>query len=86
MSRFFFHVEDGPDDLGVELPSLAAAKCQAVRYAAEVLSDSAQTFWDKPSLKMWVADEQGLVLFSIDVVGNDAPIIRAANPMPPQIR
>lgn len=85
MPRFFFHVEDGPDELGVDLPSLATAKRQATHYAAALLSDAVDTFWEKPNLRMWVEDERGLTLFSIDVVGNDAPVIRAVNPIPPAV-
>lgn len=86
MPRYFFHVEDGPDDLGMDLPSLGDAKCQAVRYAADIMCDSAATFWDKAAFTMWVEDDTGLILFSIHVLGTDAPVIRvtstAAGPTP----
>lgn len=76
MPRFFFHVEDRPDDLGVELPSLAAAKSQAVRYTADLLRNAAPTFWETANLTMSVEDERGLVLFAVHVLGTDAPVIR----------
>jgi len=79
MPRYFFHVEDGPDDLDMDLPSLGDAKCQAVRYAADLMCHTAATFWDKAAFTMCVEDEMGLILFSIHVLGTDAPVIRVSS-------
>ena len=49
MPRFFFHVEDRPDDEGTELPSVAAAKCEAVRYAGKLICDEATRSGTLPS-------------------------------------
>lgn len=76
MPRFFFHVEGGPDDLGLELPSVAHAKCEAARYAGHLLCDAAECFWDNAEFDMRVANEEGLVLFTITISGTDAPAIR----------
>lgn len=76
VSRFFFHVEGGPDDLGLELPSVAHAKCEAARYAGHLLCDAADTFWETSELTMRVANEAGLVLFTVTISGTDAPAIR----------
>lgn len=86
MPRFFFHVEDRPDDLGVELQSLADAKSQAIRYTSDLLRTGAATFWQKANLTMSVEDEKGLVLFSVHVLGNDAPVIRIRGQDLPPIR
>lgn len=75
MPRFFFHVEDGPDDLGVELPSLADAKCEAARYAGKLLSDAAESFWIAAQINMTVTNEIGLALFVVNISGTDAPSI-----------
>ena len=77
VSRFFFHVEGGPDDLGLELPSIAQAKCEAARYAGHLLCDAAENFWDTAELTMRVANESGLVLFTVTISGTDAPAIRS---------
>lgn len=76
MPRFFFHIEGGPDDLGLELPSIAQAKCEAARYAGHALWDAADSFWDSAELNMRVVNEDGLVLFTLTISGTDAPAIR----------
>jgi hypothetical protein len=35
--KFFFHFENCPDGLGLELPSIAQAKSEAARYAGKLL-------------------------------------------------
>jgi hypothetical protein len=74
--RFFFHVEGSPDNLGLELPSIAQAKCEAARYAGHLLCDAADSFWATAEFNMQVANETGLVLFTITISGTDAPVIR----------
>lgn len=74
--RFFFHVEGSPDNLGLELPSIAQAKCEAARYAGHLLCDAADSFWTKAEFNMQVTNETGLVLFTITISGTDAPAIR----------
>ena len=76
MPRFFFHLEDAPDDVGIELPSLAAARCEAVRHASRLICDEAERFWDTADFHMWVEDESGLMLFSLRFSGVEAPAIR----------
>jgi hypothetical protein len=60
MPRFFFQVEGPPDDWGTELPDLAAAKCEAVRYAGRLICEEAERFWDTADFAMTVTDENGL--------------------------
>jgi hypothetical protein len=61
----------------MDLPNLAAAKCEAVRYAGRLICEQANTFWDKGDFAMSVTDETGLILFSLVLSGVDAPVIRA---------
>jgi hypothetical protein len=77
MPRFFFQVEGPPDDWGTELPDLAAAKCEAVRYAGRLICEEAERFWDTADFAMTVTDENGLILFSLTLSGTEAPAIRA---------
>lgn len=76
MSHFFFHVAGRPDETGTELPSIAAAKCEAVRYAGKLICDEADTFWDSAEFGLIVTDETGLVLFTLTLSGLEAPAIR----------
>ena len=74
--RFHFHV-DGDDDLdGTELNSVAAAKCEAVKLAGRMLCESASEFWDSTGFMMIVTDGRGMVLFTLDFVGIEAPAIK----------
>jgi hypothetical protein len=63
MPRYFFHVHDGtdrPDREGVDLPSLAEAREQAVVTAAEMLRDIDGAFWRGPhEWVMRVVDKDG---------------------------
>lgn len=75
MPRFFFQVEGPPDDLGMELPTLAAAKCEAVRYAGRLICEEAESFWNTADFTMTVTDENSLTLFSLTLSGTEAPAI-----------
>ena len=77
MARYFFNVdgESTHDDEGVELESLAAAKCQAVKTSAALICDSAKRFWDRRDFSMTVSNANGLTLFSLMFIGMDAAAI-----------
>ena len=81
MPRFFFHTNNPAeglvqDDGGAEYPSIHAAKCEAVAYAGRLLCDVAEHFWDTADFELTVTDEKGLILFTMRVVGTEAPAIR----------
>ena len=83
MPRYFFHIDDGStvqDEEGVELASEAAAKCEAVKLAGQMICDSAGTFWSKEEWKLTATDETGLTLFCLHLVGIDAPARRGRDP------
>ncbi len=74
---FFFHVDGGPpDELGSVHSSTMRAKCEAARYAGQLLCDTADTCWETASFNMTVTDEKGLALFMLSISGFDAPAIR----------
>jgi Domain of unknown function (DUF6894) len=86
MPRFYFHIEDGTTTQVaevVEIDSLAAAKCEAVRFAGQMICDSAGRFWDTEEWKLTATDESGLTLFCLVFIGTDAPVIRAELVPPP---
>ena len=76
MSRFVLHVDGGPDQ-PIDASTVAEAKCQAVRFAGELICDSADRFWDTADFRMTVSDGNGLVLFTLQFVGTEAPAIRS---------
>ena len=78
MSRFFFHTNNPADEPeGFEFADLRAAKCEAVRYAGQLLCDEAAEFWDNADFELTVTDEKGLIRFTMRMVGTEAPAIRA---------
>lgn len=82
MPKFYFHVEGFADDLGVDLPSIDAAKCEAARYAGRLLCDEAVTFWGMGEMSLTVTDERGLSLFVLSISGTEAPAIRIVPVVP----
>ena len=83
MSRFFIHTNNPiernvQDDEGIEFSNIHEAKCQAVVYAGQLLRDVAEKFWDDADFEMTVTDESGLILFTMRVIGTEAPAIRQA--------
>ena len=75
MPRYFFHVKDGADlrdAEGTQLDDLAAAKCEAVKYAGRLICDEASHFWDRKEWMMTVADASGLMLFQLHFIGIEA--------------
>ena len=80
MPRFYFHVTGhAPDDEGLELESLAVAKCEAVETTGRIICDTASTFWDTKELQMTVMNASGLILFVLNFIGTEAPIAQAAH-------
>jgi hypothetical protein len=59
----------------MELPSIAEAKCEAVRYAGRLICDHAGEFWNSSDWNMTVTDECGLTLFTLRLVGTESPAI-----------
>lgn len=79
MARFFFHVHDGTtilDNEGTVLPDLPTARKVAVQFAGEMLRDLGRDLEDGEDWKVDVADEHGLILFTILLAALDAPAVR----------
>lgn len=79
--RYFIHTNHPTerniqDDEGLEFASIHDAKCQAVVYAGELLRDVAEHFWDDADFELTVTDDKGLILFSMRVIGVEAPAVR----------
>jgi hypothetical protein len=75
MPRFYFHLDDERDEQGLELADLAAAKCEALEFAARHICDAANAFWDREEWLLSVTDEKGLTLMQLHIVGTQAAAI-----------
>ena len=69
MPRYFFHIDNGafaPDQVGVELQDLTAARIEAVRAAGEMINTASESFWEHQTpWDMHVTDEGGQLLFTL---------------------
>jgi phage terminase large subunit-like protein len=73
---YFFNLAGAiydPDVVGLELPSLGAARVMAAKHAGEVLRDRPGVVWQGEELRVEVTDSDQLVLFTLIVLGVDAP-------------
>jgi hypothetical protein len=87
LPRFFYQLSGGRDDLGPSetvLPDVGAARRVAVRFLAQSLLDRAEGFWDQPDWEVIVSDEDQLTLFTLRVLGTDAPAAVVAVPVAPE--
>ena len=73
---FRFQIEGEPSAEEWNFPTVAAAKCAALKYASEVVCDETQKFWDSGSFQLTVSDEKGLALFALMISGIESPSIR----------
>jgi hypothetical protein len=81
MPRYFFTTADGtrePDLDGTELPDVASARVEAIKYAGEVLSDHPEIIWDGEDFRVEVSDANGLVLFTVVTMAMNSPSTAAS--------
>ena len=72
MPKFHFHLDDERDEQGLYLPDLAAAKCEALEFAARHICDAANAFWDREEWTLTVTNERGLTLLQLQIVGTQS--------------
>ena len=75
MPKYFFNLADGHvslDQEGSEVVSLEQARIEAVIYAASILRDRPDEVWAGGNWRVEVADEQGILLFTVVVMALDA--------------
>jgi len=78
MPRYMFHLEHirvVKDSEGSEHADLGAAKLHAVRTVAEALASDPQALWDSDVFRMTVSNEDGMVLFRIDMLASMSPAV-----------
>jgi hypothetical protein len=76
--KYFFNLAGAvydPDVAGVDLPSLGDARVMAAKYASELLRDRPGLAWLGEELRIEVTDSTQLKLFTLIVLGVDAPAI-----------
>jgi phage terminase large subunit-like protein len=77
--RYFFNLAGAvydPDNEGYELPTLGDARIMAAKHAGEILRDRPGVVWQGEELRVEVTDADRLVMFTLIVVGVDAPAAR----------
>lgn len=81
MPVFFFEIADAKPAIpcvGEKLPSLAAARCFALKYAGQLLCEQEESFWDEEEWLMTVTDANRLILFTIMICVTAAPVTSLA--------
>jgi hypothetical protein len=80
MPIYHFDIADAHPPIaceGVELESVGAARCQALRYAGQILCEQPEAFWDNSEWTLTVSDENHLTLFSVVIGTVVAPAMQA---------
>lgn len=76
MTVYYFEIADAHTAIpciGENLPSLAAARCFALKYAALLICEKNPAMWEGEDWVMTVTDEKHLTLFTIIVCVTAAP-------------
>jgi hypothetical protein len=76
MSIYYFEIFDAKPVIGCvgeDLPSIAAARYFALKYAALLLCNQSEIFWDGEEWLMTVKGANRLTLFTITICATAAP-------------
>lgn len=74
--RYFFNIAGAitdRDNQGVDISSLCEARVEAVKFAAQYLSEKPQLLWLGEELRVEVLDSDRRLLFTFIALGVDAP-------------
>ncbi len=69
MQRYFFHVKDGEthlDEVGFVCADHDAVRAEALTSAGDMLRELGPGFWDHSSWTMWVVDEAGATVLTLE--------------------
>ena len=61
------------DDVGTDLADTAEARIEAVKFASEILRDCPEILLGGQDLRIEVANDQGLIQFTVIAMAIDAP-------------
>ena len=79
MPRFHFNTNEMNDAEGHDFPSIAVAKCEAMKLAARIICEEVHDFWQRAEWTLTVTDENGLMMFQLQVIGTESPAIWAGS-------
>lgn len=65
MPHYHFHVPNGRDEDGVDLPDIQSALAEALRFLGEMLRDTARRAGTGTEWSVEVTDESGMSLFRL---------------------
>ena len=85
MPKYFFHIRDGeymPDEVGMELSGLAAAKRETIAFASRLMANNADKFWGGEDWFVEVTDDRDLLLFKLKFSAIMAPALQAFDEWP----
>jgi hypothetical protein len=77
--RYFFNLAGAvhdPDNEGHELADLAAARMLSVELASDMLREDPKLAWTGEEFRVEVTNSERLLLFTVIVIGVDAPVSR----------
>ena len=75
MPIYHFTVAGEPTGEGIELESLQAARCEAVKLTGEIFCKGDESFWIEKDWRLNVTNDAGLILFSLFLTAIEAPVI-----------
>ena len=62
-----------PDEVGLEVASMDEARKVAAVHVGELIRDDPSLIWKGEEVRLEVADQQGIILFTVILLGVDAP-------------
>ena len=71
MKRYHFRTDDQVEARGVELASLAAAKCETAKIAATCVCASADEAWENCNCTVTVTDDGERKIFQLQVIATE---------------
>ncbi len=71
MKRYHFKTDDERDVRGVELASLAAARCEAAKVGASIICELADEPWRKAGWTVSVTDDNGVKMLELQIIGQE---------------
>ena len=76
MTRYFFHSANGTrhlDNEGMVLPSLDAARQEAIRWMGELLTELPDDLWSAGKFAIFVTDADWRLFFSVTTICAEVP-------------
>lgn len=76
MPKYQILIADGEQMVDVgDLPDVTGAKRHAAVILGKILQPEPEELWSMKAFRIVVSDQDGLILFSLDAFGTDAPAL-----------